>query len=92
MQTLFWRAIREVKENQLREFDLGRCDLEEKGLILFKDRLGASRMPLSYFRYPAGRDETERHRLRILRRQRLFSYVPTRIMTAAGCLLYKHFG
>ena len=92
MQMLLWRAIREAKQNQLREFDLGRSDLEARGLILFKDRLGASRAPLGYFRYPAGLDETERHKLRILRRQRLLSYVPTPIITAGGRLLYKHFG
>jgi lipid II:glycine glycyltransferase (peptidoglycan interpeptide bridge formation enzyme) len=92
MQMLLWRAVREARESQLREFDLGRSDLEAKGLILFKDRLGATRTSLGYFRYPAGFDEPARHRARMLRRQRLLSYVPTPVITAGGRLLYKHFG
>jgi hypothetical protein len=91
MQMLFWRAIVEAKENQVSEFDLGRSDLTSKGLILFKDRLGASRSSLSYCRYPASVDAIALSD-RMRAREKFLSYIPDRVITAGGPLLYRHFG
>jgi lipid II:glycine glycyltransferase (peptidoglycan interpeptide bridge formation enzyme) len=53
MQFLLWRTIEEGKEAQLSEFDMGRSDCDDVGLVAFKDRWAAARCQLDYFRYPA---------------------------------------
>jgi len=48
MAFLFWLIIQEAKRLGVDEFDLGRSDIEDHGLIDFKDHLGAVRKPLQY--------------------------------------------
>lgn len=45
-------AMEGGKTNTAREFDLGRPEFDNAGLITFKDRWGATRSPLTYWRYP----------------------------------------
>ena len=53
MSLLFWRMIQESKADGAATIDLGRSDLDNQGLITFKDRWGASKSTLTYYRYPA---------------------------------------
>src|SRR5271157_4759959 len=70
-QLLLWNAIQEAKRDQLSEFDMGRSDCDNPGLVAFKDRWGAARTELAYFRYPA------RHSQRVAeaRQARISKYV-----------------
>ena len=52
MQLLLWKAIEEAKGDGLLEFDMGRSDCSNDGLVTFKDRWGAARSILTYLRYP----------------------------------------
>lgn len=91
MQMLLWRAIEEAKESGLQEFDLGRSDSRDQGLIVFKDRLGAARSTASYFRNQVRR----RHKfLTTLHTngKRFTPYIPSVLLANAGKLLYRHFG
>ena len=47
MPSLFWQAIREGHSNGLLEFDLGRSEETDSGLVRFKDRLGAQKVSLN---------------------------------------------
>jgi len=49
---LFWKAIQKAKAESIEEFDLGRSDLDEPGLIAFKEHLGAVSTRLTYYRSP----------------------------------------
>jgi hypothetical protein len=49
---LFWKAIQQAKTEGIEEFDLGRSDLDEPGLIAFKGHLGAISTQLTYYRNP----------------------------------------
>jgi hypothetical protein len=49
---LFWKAIQQAKEEGREQFDLGRSDLDEPGLIAFKEHLGAVSSKLTYYRNP----------------------------------------
>lgn len=49
MPFLFWKTILEAKADGATEFDLGRSDLGNKGLLEFKDRLGSNRSALLYY-------------------------------------------
>src|SRR3984957_11100430 len=59
MQLLLWRAIQEAKNKTHPEFNLGRCEWDNVGLRMFKDRWGATRSPLTYWRYRSGNSSAE---------------------------------
>jgi hypothetical protein len=90
MQTLLWRAIEGAKSECLEEFDLGRSDANDHGLIVFKDRLGATSTSLNYFRCPVGlKDGFSSRSLRYA--SAVMSHIPGRLLVVGG-KLYKHFG
>jgi CelD/BcsL family acetyltransferase involved in cellulose biosynthesis len=96
-QLLFWRAIQDAKGLGLQQFDLGRSDADNEGLITFKDRWGAARSTLSYLRHAgsaqslhgpkqAGGDWKSR-----LAKQ-VFAHAPNGLLSLAANVLYKHVG
>jgi len=90
MPLLFWKAIEEAKALGLRTLDLGRSDLDNPGLIRFKDRLGAVSAPLTY----VGSSARKPARLRWVMRfsTSLVRRLPDALFTAAGRVLYPHLG
>ena len=92
MALLFWKAIQEAKQEGLEEFDLGRSNSDNPGLVTFKDHWGTTRSTLTYFRYPAQASPTacEKYRMRVARRA--LALAPDRILRLVGELLYKHIG
>ena len=90
---LFWRAIEDAKKEGLCKFDLGRSGLEREGLIVMKDRLGAKRSSLSYFRNPAPKQAyPDGSRSTKGVENTCSACVPNRIAALGGRLLYRHFG
>jgi lipid II:glycine glycyltransferase (peptidoglycan interpeptide bridge formation enzyme) len=92
MQLLFWQAIQDAKSQGLMEFDLGRSDWENEGLIRFKDRLGATRSTLTYWRYPASSAAQATSTWKRNAAKRIISCLPDACLSAAGNLLYRHIG
>jgi len=93
MHLLFWKSIQEAKNKGLAEFDLGRSDADNPGLVEFKDRWGATRTTLSYLRYPPEvlkAASTDGWGVRIAKQ--LFLHMPDGFLEAAGKLLYRHVG
>ncbi len=89
---LFWRLMLEAQEAGLGELDLGRSDLNNEGLITFKERLGGVRSPLVYLRLSKRvsippRQDWKRH---IAHRMLTYASDPVRI--TVGNLFYRHFG
>lgn len=92
MQMVLWRAIEYAKRDGLQEFDLGRSDLDARGLIVMKERLGAAGSTLSYFRYPLQASlATHSGGFRAIRKRAL-QFVPAGVINGCGRLLYRHFG
>jgi lipid II:glycine glycyltransferase (peptidoglycan interpeptide bridge formation enzyme) len=89
---LFWDAIREAKGNGLHEFDLGRSDLTNPGLITFKTRLGARASTLEYVRFSAAHSAPAAEDRGMHMAKRLFACMPDGLLTTAGKLLYRHIG
>ena len=91
-QLLLWNAIQEAKRDQLTEFDMGRSDCDDSGLVAFKDRWGAARMDLVYLRYPV----RHFHGVAEARRSRIskyaWSHAPSGVLAVAGRALYRHMG
>ena len=90
---LFWKIIEESKNAGARRLDLGRTDSDNSGLATFKDRLGAERQVLHYYRI------SESSSVRDIRKswvtplvRRVFPYIPDSVLVASGRLLYRHIG
>jgi hypothetical protein len=88
---LFWKAIEEAKAEDLHALDLGRSDLNNDGLIRFKDHLGSTRTSLSYWKLPMSAQPTRSsHRFELARRFLL--HAPSSIQIGVGSLFAKHMG
>jgi hypothetical protein len=90
MPMLFWKAIQEGKQKGAEEFDLGRSDLDEPGLTVFKQHLGAAGSKLTYFRLGRSRPEASTADLRFVRAA--FARMPGPLAQMAGRVLYRHMG
>ena len=92
MSLLFWNAIKEAKAAGASDFDFGRSDYNNKGLIAFKDHWGTSRSTLTYHRFPATRHQNSDERLLTRIAKQTFGHLPDCVLTAAGRRLYRHLG
>jgi CelD/BcsL family acetyltransferase involved in cellulose biosynthesis len=92
MPFLFWRLIEESKASGAEKIDCGRSDLNNEGLIAFKDRLGTKRKLLTYYRYEktGSRGAATVWGSQMVRK--LFSFLPDAVFSTAGKVLYRHMG
>lgn len=91
-QFVFWRTIQEAKSEGVQEVDLGRSDPDNEGLITFKDRCGANRSMLSYWRLATSSAQTLANNPNLKIAKRVFGYAPDPMRIQLGKLLYKHIG
>jgi len=88
---LFWKAIQEAKDKGFEEFDLGRSDTDNLGLIAFKERWGGQRALLHYWTYPHRPSRPAANWKKSLAR-RVVSAAPDLALMEVGKLLYRHIG
>jgi CelD/BcsL family acetyltransferase involved in cellulose biosynthesis len=88
MQFLMWHAIQEAKKQGLMEFDLGRSDWDNKGLLTFKDRWDGVRSTITYLRYAAPNARGDGLPMRVTKR--ILSWTPNCFLPLAGQMLYRH--
>ena len=89
--SLLWQAITEAKAEGATGVDLGRSDASNDGLIRFKDRWGASRAPLVYYRCPPRARAHARPLVPAPVATLLFASAPDAMLRLAGRVLYRHF-
>jgi hypothetical protein len=92
MQMLFWRVIEQASGQGFDALDLGRSEQGDHGLIMFKDRLGAKRSSITYFRNPPVSHRPLLWPASSGVGKRVVSCMPAPLLAAGGRLLYKHFG
>ena len=92
MPLLFWQAIQQAKSEQLREFDLGRSESSNEGLIRFKDHLGASKTCLTYCRSSGRLNKIAGDILQRSVAQKLLLHLPNSLFRLAGEIFYRHAG
>ena len=92
MPFLFWCAIQRAKAQGIEELDLGRSDLDQPGLITFKDHLGATRSALTYYTWPERRRATAHSGALSRAARRVIAHLPDGALDLTGRLLYKHMG
>ena len=71
---------------------MGRTEVENKGLVLFKDRWGTTRTILRYYQYPTQRVNNKLEALQLRVIKGLCSHAPIGLLAAAGKVLYKYAG
>jgi len=92
MPALFWHAIHYAKDRNATSFDFGRSDLDNAGLVAFKDHWGASRSILHYYRNTANSSVRAVDRPGSGLARQLLSSLPDFCLETAGRLLYRHMG
>jgi len=92
MPFLLWRLVEESKALGAEKIDFGRTDLNNEGLIVFKDRLGTSRRLLTYYRHTRKARRGKATLWDSQAVQQLISFLPEAISSAAGRVLYRHMG
>ena len=89
MQVLMWKAIEEAKGAGLLEFDMGRSDWDNAGLVHYKDRWGCTRSTLTYSRYPK---QAFSGSVSFQVPKWVFDFAPGALLSTAGGMLYRHIG
>ena len=89
VQLLLWKAIQEAKQEGLVEFDMGRSDWSNEGLVTFKDRWGCARTSIAYLRFPAKEALPSGSLMMRIARQ-LLAVAPESVLPTAGNVLYRH--
>jgi hypothetical protein len=93
MPWLLRRAIAAAKSNGANEFDMGRTEENNAGLLAFKNHWVPCPKRLVYWRYSdnsQSRDSADSWKLKIAKGA--VSYMPGGLSTITGKLLYRHLG
>lgn len=88
---LFWKAIQEAQGRGLENLDMGRSDIDNQGLVTFKEHWGAGATSINYWTYPK---RPERHSTgwKKTLAEKLVSAAPDLALETVGRLLYRHIG
>jgi CelD/BcsL family acetyltransferase involved in cellulose biosynthesis len=92
MPFLFWKLIEESKTSGADQIDFGRTDIENTGLVQFKDRFGTTRRHLTYYRYPESAKGRGFVASDLPAAGRLLSILPDTLSSVAGHFAYRHVG
>ncbi len=91
MPFLFWKAIQDAKKDGAQQFDFGRSDCDNLGLVAFKDRWGSQRKELTYWRLPS-QSASGRGQWKFKVAGSIFARMPDLFLAASGRILYRHLG
>jgi hypothetical protein len=90
---VLWETIKNCARQGMRSLSLGRTDLDNEGLLTFKNGWGAQKSDLSYYRYEFGSHGFVCERERDLK---LFKIVlrklPVELLKLIGRFAYRHMG
>ena len=92
MPFLLWTTILESKLDGKEQFDLGRSEPDNAGLIAFKDRWGSARSTITYWSSPACVSQAHPEHWKLQLAKGLCALTPAPIRIAAGNVLYRHVG
>ena len=90
MPFLLWKMIEESKLEGAESINLGRTELDNRGLIEFKDRMGTTRSKTSYLRFPRTETTSGVQLSRLGMQRRLLPFLPGFVFSRMGRVVYKH--
>jgi hypothetical protein len=89
---LFWNAISAAKLSGANEFDMGRTEEGNAGLLTFKNHWVPTPEPLVYWSYPETSAVGSVEGWKMKTAIRIFSIMPRKLMALTGSLVYRHIG
>jgi Acetyltransferase (GNAT) domain len=89
---LLWKAIASAKSNGAAEFDLGRTEQGNEGLLTFKNHWVSQPKRLLYWKFPGSRSPVSAGGWKLRLAKLIFSCMPDRLLTITGNLIYRHIG
>ena len=89
---LLWKAIGDAKAAGITSMDFGRSDMDNQGLISFKERWGTKGSKLTYLRWSKKQATDVAHGRSAGMMKKVFSLVPDSVLQATGRILYRHIG
>jgi Acetyltransferase (GNAT) domain len=89
---LLWNAISAAKLSGANEFDMGRTEEGNTGLLTFKNHWVAAPKPLVYWNYPEVSAIGSADGWKMKLAKRVFSFMPRKLMALTGSLVYRHIG
>jgi hypothetical protein len=89
---LLWSAIAAAKSNGAAEFDMGRTDEDNSGLLAFKNHWAPHPTPLVYWKFPEISSFDSANGWRMKMAKRVFSCMPDKLLAITGRLIYRHIG
>jgi len=92
MPWLLWRAIVSGKSMGAKEFDMGRTEEENVGLLTFKNHWVPQPQRLVYWRFPDTPSPNTVNGWKLRMAKHVFSSMPDGLRVIAGRLIYPHIG
>ena len=89
---LFWKAITAAKLNGAIEFDMGRTQEDNPGLVAFKNHWVPQPEHLTYWRYPYASPLDSARNWKFRAAKAAFSIMPNSLLTKIGQVMYRHIG
>src|ERR1700732_958902 len=87
---LLWREIEAGKSNGANQFDMGRTQEDNAGLLAFKNHWVPQPERLVYRKFPKSSAVGSNDRWKLQMAKRIFSYMPDRLLMITGRLIYRH--
>jgi len=92
MPLLFWKSIQEARMSGAEEFDFGRSDTDNPGLIAFKDHWATRRLTLTYWRCQQDKASAATSMWKTSLPKRTFASLPAVMQACIGRHIYRHIG
>lgn len=92
MPWLLWNAVTSAQSNGATEFDLGRTQADDAGLLVFKNHWVRQPKPFVYQRFPCIPTLDSAGSWKFGMAKQVFSWMPDRLLAMTGRLLYRHIG
>lgn len=89
---LLWNAVVAAKSNGAMNFDLGRTEEDNTGLLAFKNRWVSQPGSLNYWRFPDTPSSSSRQHWKLKVVKRVFSVMPNGLLKVLGGIVYRHIG
>lgn len=89
---LLWKAITDAKSKDADEFDMGRTQKDNLGLLSFKKHWVAQPKHLIYWKFPYASSLSSANDWKTRIARGVFSYTPTGILKVIGKGIYRHIG
>jgi Acetyltransferase (GNAT) domain len=89
---LFWKAITAAKSIGAKQFDMGRTEQDNPGLLAFKNHWVPHPKRLVYWQYPYTSTHDSAGSWQLKLAKRVFPLVPDRLLTILGKWIYRHVG